>query len=361
MNRHRQLSLQACLVASFLASVAHADTITLKNAVRLPAGASAVTLADIAQIDGPDAQQFAGLAIVSLTGSTAAMEITVQDIRNKLTDAGVHWGRVSLSGRSVTVRPGRGGDANPPLAMAAVSIVQPATHRAAAASEGETFAGNELVHEPTLRGEIARVLLNSMRTPSADVRLIFDAGDAEILSTPINAPGQNVRYEIQPLGTTTGDRIPVNIRPWTDGKAGERRTVNVQTQIRVKAASLKHDVAKDEAINADDPESKELWLPPSQAAQTITVAQAAGGIAVRGMKTGEVLRESHLRREAMIKRGDNVMVRCLVGGVVISMQAEARTDGATGEIIELRKPGERETFNAKVTGRSEAVIDLSRS
>jgi hypothetical protein len=43
------------------------------------------------------------------------------------------------------------------------------------------------------------------------------------------------------------------------------------------------------------------------------------------------------------------------------MQAEARTDGADGETIELRKVGEREVFTATVTGRAEAVIDLSRS
>jgi len=62
-----------------------------------------------------------------------------------------------------------------------------------------------------------------------------------------------------------------------------------------------------------------------------------------------------------VKKGDQITVRCLVGGVAISVQAEARADGAAGEIIELRKLGERESFTAKVVGRSEAVLDLSRN
>jgi hypothetical protein len=54
------------------------------------------------------------------------------------------------------------------------------------------------------------------------------------------------------------------------------------------------------------------------------------------------------------------MVRCLVGGVVISLEAEARTEGAKGDRIELRKLGERDTFMATATGPGAAVIDLSR-
>ena len=55
------------------------------------------------------------------------------------------------------------------------------------------------------------------------------------------------------------------------------------------------------------------------------------------------------------------MVRCLVGGVVISLEAEAKSDGAEGEKIELRKLGERDTFLGTVAGPGSALIDLSRS
>ena len=50
----------------------------------------------------------------------------------------------------------------------------------------------------------------------------------------------------------------------------------------------------------------------------------------------------------------------LAAPVSISLTAEARADGTTGETIEFRKPGERQTFKATVTGPGEAVVDLSR-
>ena len=73
-----------------------------------------------------------------------------------------------------------------------------------------------------------------------------------------------------------------------------------------------------------------------------------------------MLRNTDLKRPALIERGGRVTVRCLVGGIAIAMQAEARDDGAEGDRIELRKLGERETFFAIVTGPGEAVVDLSR-
>ena len=53
------------------------------------------------------------------------------------------------------------------------------------------------------------------------------------------------------------------------------------------------------------------------------------------------------------------MVRCIVGGIVISLEAEARGHGAEGDTIELRKLGERDTFIATVTGPHAAVMDLN--
>ncbi len=55
------------------------------------------------------------------------------------------------------------------------------------------------------------------------------------------------------------------------------------------------------------------------------------------------------------------MVRCMVGGLVITLEAEARSDGAEGDVIELRKLGERDTFMGRAVGPGSATIDLSRT
>jgi flagella basal body P-ring formation protein FlgA len=351
-----QLALS--LIGIGLGSMAGADSVTLKNAVRLPVGARIVTIGDIAEIEGPEAQRFADLAILTLNGTATAMEISIQDVRARLSDAGVHWGRLSLSGRSVTVRPARLGDAEPPVAMSAVAINTP-RERQRDGSDAKPTCAAELVSQPTLRGDIARLLVTSIHARPDDIQFIFDAADDETLDVNTTAATET-RYEIQPLGAASGDRIPVAIRTWTNDRAGERQTVTVQPRVRMKAAVLARDVGRDDVLRADDVESRELWLPPSQASHLISPVQAAGGIIAKSMTAGDVLRDASLRRNTLVKRGDTVMVRCLVGGAVISLQAEARADGAEGETIEFRKSGERESFNAIVTGRSEAVIDFSK-
>jgi flagella basal body P-ring formation protein FlgA len=132
----------------------------------------------------------------------------------------------------------------------------------------------------------------------------------------------------------------------------------MQVRLLVRSAVLKRDMEKDQIMAEDDLTVAEQWLPPSQAAMSVSSVQAIGRAAARKLNSGERLRDNSLRRDAMVKRGEQVIVRCLVGGVAISMQAEARTDGAEGDTIELRKPGERDTFRATITGRGQAVVDL---
>ena len=242
--------------------------------------------------------------------------------------------------------------------MSALAIDSQRTQRDAANGR-ELLTAAEIVNEPTIRGEIARLLVPTMHVRADDVRFTFETDDADVLNTSVQGTG-DARYEIQPLGSVAGARIPVTVRQWTGGQAGARRNVTVLPQVRVNAAVLTRDVPSDSTLNAADMESRETWLEPSQAAMAISTVQAVGNVLVRGMKAGESLRANSLRRDALVKRGDITMVRCLVGGVVISMQAEARADGPEGQTIEFRKPGERESFTATVTGRSEAVIDLSK-
>src|SRR6185503_1184356 len=123
---------------------------------------------------------------------------------------------------------------------------------------------------------------------------------------------------------------------------------------------LKNDVRANQMIQEQDVSVAEAWLAPSQAAQNPTRIVSIGRVATKSLKAGETLRESQLHRSVLVKRGDPVMVRCLVGGVAISLQAEARADGGEGDTIEFRKAGERQSFLATVTSRGEAVVDLKK-
>lgn len=357
----RQVSIRiitAALASLGIVFAAGADTITLKGAARLSPGAAAVTLADVAELDGPDAQSLGKVEIAKAPQS--AVEISVRDVRARLEQAGANWARINLSGRSVTVRPARAGDAAAPLAMSAASIdakqTPPKAETKTPQPKLKEFPAGDLLNAGTLRGVIAGLITTNVSCETEDLRLGFDPGDEEFL----NAPTTKARFEVEAQSDFTGDRIQLGIRVWEGERIRQTRTVNVWPTMRVRTSVLKNDVRCNQTISEGDVEVSQEWLPPSQASQRASRVGAIGRIATKGLKAGDTLSESHLHRSVLVKRGDQVMVRCLVGGVAISLQAEAKADGGEGDTIEFRKPGDKQTFLAMVTARGEAVVDLKK-
>ena len=184
--------------------------------------------------------------------------------------------------------------------------------------------------------------------------MTFDDADAAFLDGNLNG----THVELDPQSSFNSDRIALTVRLWNDDRVQSQRTVSVQPLVLMKAATVAKDIDKDQIIAEDDLTTTEQWLAPSQVSMTVSFTQAVGRAAAKKLNAGEILRDKSIRHEALIKKGEQATVRCLVGGVAISMQAEARADGSEGDTIEFRKQGERETFRATVTGRAEAVLDL---
>ena len=312
-------------------------------------------LGEIAELQGEYVRTFSELPIAPVEPGKPVVEIDVREVRAKLDDAGVNWGIINLSGRRVVVRSARATSTAPPMAMTAVAIGQASGSREPEATRDE-FLASDIINQPTVRGTIAALILNQLQLPPIDLRLEFQRADAIVLDTNVNQS----RFEVQPLTGPSSDRINLAVRIWRDSKVQETRYISVFPQRRVRAAALQRDVRTNQAITEADIVKSEQWLTPNQAALIANQENVVGRIAARNMKSGELLRESSVQREILIRRGDLVIVRCLVGGVAISLQAEARGDGGEGETIEFRKQGERDTFLACVSRRGEAVLDLSR-
>ena len=339
-----------------LALPARADEITLKISVRLDADASAVHLADIAELTGQQAAGFGDLVIVELSETDEMSEITVQQVRDKLSEAGVHWGRVQLNGGRVLVEiPRRAADSRP-LAMAPAALATRVQRPPRVERIAEHQPGADLVASHTLGGVVARMIAAKLRVNPPDLRLRFDPGDSAFLETPEDA----YRFEIQPLSSLRSDRIELAVRAWSQGRIQVRRSLTVRPLVRAETLVAARDINRDEVFDESDLTVEWQWLRPGEAAALPTLVQAVGSASTKPLRAGDVVVRKHLRSQILVKRGDLTMVRCLVGGIVISLHAEARADGAEGESIEFRKIGERETFRATVTGPAEAVIDLSQ-
>ena len=97
----------ALIALMVMTSSAYADSITLRHSTRLSDAATSVQLSDVATLEGEYAQQFATLELAPLHPQARPIQLSVDLIRQKLSDAGAHWGKLNLTGRSVTVRPSR--------------------------------------------------------------------------------------------------------------------------------------------------------------------------------------------------------------------------------------------------------------
>ena len=156
------------------------------------------------------------------------------------------------------------------------------------------------------------------------------------------------------------DRIELQIRAWSEGRIQHRQSVTVHPTIQMDTVVLGSDISRGTMFHEDNLAVETRWLPPSASTRVATLIGAVGQIASSRLRSGSVLSKKDIAREFVIKRGDRVMVRCIVGGIVITLEAEARSDGAIDERVELRKLGERDTFFATVTASHAAVMDLNR-
>ena len=353
----------ALMTVVFIATAGYADEIALKGSVRLRDDDQVVRLGHIAELTGPFAERLADTAIAEAPQGDEVLELSVREVRHTLDEAGAHWGKVQLNGRRVVVRPHYTGDARPPLAMAATSIDKaprqdPRRPAAAATGAADSYEyAADLVDRHTLRGNIAVIVARGLGVEPSELRLVFDRRDVELLDTSLDA----FRFEIQPLSSLHSDRIELLVRAWSAGRIHHKQSLTVRPSLHLDTVVLRHDVPRRTMLHDDDLAVEARWLTPTAAARLATLVEAVGRVASGRLRGGNALRKSDIARQFVIKRGDRVMVRCIVGGIVISLEAEARGDGAEGDTIELRKLGERDTFIATVTGPHAAVLDLNRS
>jgi len=337
------------------------DSITLRASVRMPDQGDAIRLGDVAQLQGQAAEALADKVIADIQDPSEVHTLSIREVRKALDAYAVNWGTVNLSGREVVIRPRRPGNAAPPQAMTRVRV--PRQSNGAGASSNEDTReqppariADSMFDEPTLRGAIVRLATRRARVTPSDLRLAFVDVDRAILDATQN----QYRFDIQPTTGSNSDRYGFQVRLWSGGEVRQTHLVSVTPFIRTQTVRAVREIDRHDVITESDIEIVEHWLAPTHRIVLATREQVVGRVAESRIKAGERLRRKDVKRRTLIERGDRVMVRCLVGGFVVSVQAEARHDGAEGDRVEFRKLGERETFLAQVTGPHEAVLRIDQ-
>ena len=353
--RIARLILLALPAALACASTTLADTIALRPSARVAPG-DPVTLADIAELKGDEAQRFAEVEIAR--GADKAFEIEIGAVREKLADAGAKGATLRFAGERVVVRPSRTAkvDAKPIAPAAAARATAP---EQVEGIDPALYAGNG-----TPLGVVCELLRNAFGADASALRLHISAADHAKL-----APKAGLRYEVSARSAIKSDFVSFEIAALSGDHQVARERVRVSVRL-VREVCVATDAARrgrpltGEAFTIETRE-----VAPSVAERAALPSALANTSLARSLDAGVVIAGEDLVKGIAIRRNDRVIVRRELGLVAIELEAIAQQDGRLGERILLQRAGsprdrnarskpadDGATFTAEVIGNGRAVI-----
>lgn len=334
----RGLWFGVCAILAVGGGLARADTIELKSAARVRGGT--VTLAEVARLDGAYAESLGGRVVAErLDEPGASITLGVEDVRAQLDGNGDHvrWGRVALTGATVTVTRVDEAPAQPAAAVAH----EPAVGAIAATA----------LDLADVRGHIARRLALRLGVELPDLRLTFAAADRELLTT--TAAGRTVEVEAD----TTGANAPVTVRVFSGDRVVASGTTRVGVEIRRNVAVAKAALRKGDVIGAGDVAEEMQWVEPGTRAAL--VRDAVGGVVRTRLVAGQRVLLEDVQAAVVVKRGDLVNVHSTAGTVALKTLARALGNGRVGDTVEFQALDDKaRKFKARVDAPGRAVTGL---
>jgi flagella basal body P-ring formation protein FlgA len=343
------------LLTLLLASTAAADSIELRASVRLGEQDGPVRLRHVATLAGEEAEKFGDLIVADQPSAELTAEVDIETIREKLDAAGANWGKIHLTGRTVILRPRLAPGVGLPKAMAGASI-GPAQSKPAAKAPLPQLA-SQLATERTVRGLLAGMIAEGMKVEPTRLRLEFEETDADALNHPLNGG----RIEVDPVSSWKSDRIELVVRQWSGNAVTAVWPLSAKPTMLVNVPRAVRAASSHGLLSAADVATSPEWLPPSEAQLIADAAEVVGRRPTRSISKDEIIRSRDVRGESIVRKGDRVKVRKMIGACVVSMDAEALTDAAQGEVVMLSRIGlrgrrDRTSFAATVTGPGAAIL-----
>lgn len=324
------------LLLAWLATGQASAGVRLRESCVVDPAASALTLGDVAQLEGPDALALSGHVLRARpfeSDSAAWFEITIEDVSRSLTEAGVPTGRLAMSGRSCRVRP----RVDRPALSAAAAAQEPASAQPPAGSIG---------------AEVLERLAAHYGVQSSDLRATFEAADRAALARPLASE----TLIIQPVSSDASATAVVQVRRVKDGSILEARTVHAQVEVQRQVLVTRRMIAAKRSIGAEDLAPEQRWVAPATASPFASVQDAVGAFVRTRLEPGTVLRPDHVLSPLAVKRNELVTVYSVSDGFEIKVQARAKSDARVGEVIEFRTERSKSWFRARVDGPGVAVV-----
>jgi flagella basal body P-ring formation protein FlgA len=334
--RRMLLLLVGALVLAF-GIAAHADSVRLYDQAGIDT--EKVTLADVAELSGPLALALGEIELAMVTDGRGEVEISLDEVESALDEAGVNWGQVSLRG------------------FPACRVTRLAPPTGVGIGRGQAVAAN--IETPlgldaglTLRARVEALIVNRTGLPSDELRIGFNDRDSARLDRPVL--GQS--FEIEPTGLNKLGRVPLMIRFYESGRVTQTLSVRAHVQRVLLAVVASGPIQRGQIFTLANLAVRECRLESDGVIPITDPMLAVGQQATATMRDGEVLIARKVKAPVMVKRGELVTVRCLIGGLIVRTVGRAAEEGSLDDIIQVRSEKNRSGFSAVVSGRGEVVI-----
>jgi hypothetical protein len=334
--KRQLIILCGLIIASGLC--AHADEIVLKRSVRMRNADGRVVLRDIARIEGEHAQRWSGLEVGVFRDSTRPLELTVDDVRRALLDAGANRARFDLSGNTVIVRPfGMSGSSRKNTGPAAcapmvfggnspatVDNTSPVKIKVEPKLREMIFDPRTVLTEDSPRGLIAERLLAGLGGAEGPYRIRIRMEDPTVL---------NVR-EGQPSLEATGDTEEGfrGFRIHLAGKPVGTALATLETKAMVHRARV--EMKRGECVDVDDVSVRTEWMPIDQGREMAVITPMIGSKLDMRVQADTILQPRHF--VPSVKRNSPIKVRSGGTGWSMMLDCIALEEGRPGDTITVR-------------------------
>jgi flagella basal body P-ring formation protein FlgA len=334
-----RLTANLLLAATLLIpALSAADSIRLREQATV--GGSVVTLADIAELGGEAATALAGLQVGQMQPHQT-LTLTIEQLREALTQQKVNWGRLTLGGYTrCTIR--REAAAAAPAPVVAIAPV--------AANPTQEVT---LQQAQTLRQQLVSHLAALHNVDPESLVVDFEDADAAVLAQVTLGE----RLEFQPAGDL--GRVIIVVRRWRGQDLVATYRLTVQVARKATAVVLRQAITRGQTFTDQHVSLAPVLLKDGREMPVQTLDSVIGLIADASLRPGAVVYPRMVKSPLLVQRNELVTVRALAGGLVITTTARALQDGCAGDAVQVRNERSREVYNVKVTGLRQATLLVS--
>ena len=162
--------------------------------------------------------------------------------------------------------------------------------------------------------------------------------------------------EIQPTSMNTLGRVPIIVRLYEGRHISETVHVNATVKRTLLAVVTTGPVARGEAFTRAKLQVRECVIDDSGITPITDPSIILAQESTVSLRAGERVTVQTVRSPIMVKRGERVDVRCIVGRLVIRTVGLATEKGSLNDSILIKNEVTKDTFYAVVTGRREVVV-----